>query len=972
MKTLTFIRFNLQTTTYATLFCICLSCAAPLSAQKISGGGAHSLVICTDGTVMATGNNNYNQLGNNNLTQTHTPVPINNLTNVVAVAAGHEFSLVLKTDSTVYACGRNSLGQLGKGFSSFGGSGYPTPTQVQMVSPITFQVTTLTEIVSIAAGHDHSLFLKSDGTVWGAGRDDAIGYTSITNTAWAIQLDSLTGIKAVAAGDLHSLFLKDDGTVWACGSNYYGQLGDGTQNHHLTPFKLDSLSGIVSIAAGANHSVFLKNDGTVWICGLKSHLQLGLLNDVFVPTQITSLTGIVEIDAGGDLYWYRKSDGTIVGCGNCSPTPTFGPLSGVVEIDASGSGIFALTNKGIVWGQGANTSGQLGNGTYNNAGSPVAMNTCFSGPVKGVAGRIYNDANQNCIVDWGEVRLPNRHLILNPGGIIVQTDKTGTWHLDSLSAGTYTLIGDTSGIWQPSCPTSQSFTVNAFDSFTAASTVGLYSTRPCTAPYVSATMPRMRPGFNQEKIYINACNQHTANGALNSSYVLVTLDSLMFLQSATKQYTALGNNTYQFNLGTLNPGQCADIVVTCSLSVNAILGTTLCLATNIYPADSCVLDTLPSSTLGSPQCSLPYDESLLKVMGWCFNDSIYFKVVNDPSSIVGDMQCYTAVRIFIDGHYSLLDSVKLSSDSFRIYTFPGDGSTWRMEVDQHPLYPGTSHPSATVEACGSLIGWTPNLVNILPPNDADPNVDIYCGLVTGSYDPNDKTGYPLGVDTPRYIYPNQPLEYVIRFQNTGNDTAFTVVIRDTLESHLDIFSVVSGVSSHSYTFRMYGQRVLEWTFDNILLPDSNTNEEASHGFVTYSVKQNKDLPDGTVINNNAGIYFDFNAPIITNTTTHKVDRRIKELVPVVSGLSADAKQTPGVQVYPNPSRTSFTVQLNNDVPSSKSEFKMYDITGREVLSAKLTSELTRVERGTTASGVYFYRVTQNGQSIANGKLMLQD
>ena len=122
---------------------------------------------------------------------------------------------------------------------------------------------------------------------------------------------------------------------------------------------------------------------------------------------------------------------------------------------------------------------------------------------------------------------------------------------------------------------------------------------------------------------------------------------------------------------------------------------------------------------------------------------------------------------------------------------------------------------------------------------------------------------------------SQKIEYKIRFQNTGNDTAFTVVVRDTLDTDLDIFSVRSGVASHAYTFRMYGSRILEWTFNSIMLTDSSTNEAKSHGFVCFEVNQNKDLADGTLITNHADIYFDFNSPIITNTTSHKISRNVK-------------------------------------------------------------------------------------------------
>src|SRR5690606_16653903 len=119
-----------------------------------------------------------------------------------------------------------------------------------------------------------------------------------------------------------------------------------------------------------------------------------------------------------------------------------------------------------------------------------------------------------------------------------------------------------------------------------------------------------------------------------------------------------------------------------------------------------------------------------------------------------------------------------------------------------------------------------------------------------------------------FISRNQKIDYLIQFQNTGTDTAFTVIIRDTLDTDFNIFSVQSGVSSHPYTFRMYGPRVLEWKFSNILLPDSTTDEPGSHGYVIFSVDQNLNLVNGTELNNTADIYFDFNAPIITNTTSH--------------------------------------------------------------------------------------------------------
>jgi hypothetical protein len=203
----------------------------------------------------------------------------------------------------------------------------------------------------------------------------------------------------------------------------------------------------------------------------------------------------------------------------------------------------------------------------------------------------------------------------------------------------------------------------------------------------------------------------------------------------------------------------------------------------------------------------------------------------------------------------------------------------------------------------------PNLVlTNLPHNDLDPIVDIYCGVVTGSYDPNDKQGFPLGIteNTTSCLCLRYRSNTVIRFQNTGTDTAFTVIIRDTLDTDLDIFSVRSGVSSHNYTFKMYGPRVLEWRFDNIMLPDSNVNEPASNGFVTFKVNQNRNLADGTQLTNTAGIYFDFNEPIITNTTLHTVNRNV---LGIATGVNSQPKKvvSKSLKVYPNPATNQLTV-----------------------------------------------------------------
>ncbi len=152
------------------------------------------------------------------------------------------------------------------------------------------------------------------------------------------------------------------------------------------------------------------------------------------------------------------------------------------------------------------------------------------------------------------------------------------------------------------------------------------------------------------------------------------------------------------------------------------------------------------------------------------------------------------------------------------------------------------------------------------PEDANPanNTTRITQTVQGSFDPNDKNALPI-IPQP----PGQPrlLDYLIRFQNTGTDTAFTVVVTDTLEAGLNLLTLRTLEASHDFEYTMLPGRIVKWRFRNILLPDSNTNELASHGYLRFQIETNAGLIPGTPIRNDADIFFDFNSPVRTNEAT---------------------------------------------------------------------------------------------------------
>ena len=192
---------------------------------------------------------------------------------------------------------------------------------------------------------------------------------------------------------------------------------------------------------------------------------------------------------------------------------------------------------------------------------------------------------------------------------------------------------------------------------------------------------------------------------------------------------------------------------------------------------------------------------------------------------------------------------------------------------------------------GSTLTTTAQLVTANTDGDPANNGAVSNQLVTGSFDPNDKTASTsLGSSSTWIINEDDWIDYTIRFQNTGTDTAFNVIITDTLPPTLDPASIIWGAGSHVHSRALLGQGVLKFIFANILLPDSNVNEPLSHGFVGFRIRPHQPVLPGTLIENIANIYFDFNPPVITEPSV------------LVAEFSTMLHENPREQwsIYPNP------------------------------------------------------------------------
>jgi hypothetical protein len=181
---------------------------------------------------------------------------------------------------------------------------------------------------------------------------------------------------------------------------------------------------------------------------------------------------------------------------------------------------------------------------------------------------------------------------------------------------------------------------------------------------------------------------------------------------------------------------------------------------------------------------------------------------------------------------------------------------------------------------------------------------------------------------------------------------------------LDVNTLEAGTSSHPYRLQIYPGGILHFVFQPIALPDSNVNELASHGFVEFKIAQKADLPDGSLIENTAAIYFDTNDPVLTNTAFHTIGYPFQissTWAPYASGVQ--------VTLSPNPFRDQSVLTVEGK-RLSEGQVWLYDAQGRLLRKQSLTDNRAVLNRGALPSGIYFFQITDQGLGVAGGKVQM--
>ncbi|WP_299991397.1 IPT/TIG domain-containing protein [uncultured Pontibacter sp.] len=558
-----------------------------------------------------------------------------------------------------------------------------------------------------------------------------------------------------------------------------------------------------------------------------------------------------------------------------------------------------------------------------------------------ISGIVYHDLNQDCEPGKEEARLAGIVVEATPGPSYGITDKDGHYTL-TVAPGTYALRqilpNDTGRSISQNCSLEPVEVPAADLSITDIN----FGNRVTLSPYLSVSVSSTR----RRRCFESTTTVHYTNSGFApapDAKVYLQLPKEVGLLSSDRPHTLLADGTYEFSVGDLAAGQSGTItvedIVTCG--DESVRGLTVCTRAWITPSNNQPAEPTPT----------------VSITGRCSAETgmIRFVVRNTGTADMADPGLF---RKYADGQLASVEQFRLAAGDSLVLWVPAMGYTWRLEADQPTGNGDNTAVSVTVEGCpgAEVSSVSTGKVNLLPADDEEAEQSAECMPITDSYDPNDKLVTPVGRTEEFYTPTNTALKYKVRFQNTGTDVAYRVVVVDTLSEHLDLSTLQLGATSHPARVEVSGKGrpVLTWTFDNILLPDSTADEPGSHGYVLFSIKPKADLAEKTLVENFSDIFFDFNSPIRTNVTQN----RIYDMPPVISESVRvrleDVLATPGIASFePAAGKLGSEVTITGQRFAAKSGDNKVYLNGRAatVLSATATELKVLVPAGATTGEI---------------------
>ncbi len=572
-----------------------------------------------------------------------------------------------------------------------------------------------------------------------------------------------------------------------------------------------------------------------------------------------------------------------------------------------------------------------------------------------IEGQLYLDEDNDCNKDYFESGT-NGWIVVAQGAETYYgiTDWQGNYQIEC-PIGTYDVnIYPPSENWDTSCqPDGHNVVIDGTFWVSSLNDFGVRTSFDCPRLKVDISSPRL-VRCQDNLLIVSYCNQ--GDLPATDAYVEVTLDPYMTYVSSTIPPTTQTGNFLVFDLGDIDALECNGFGIRAYVGCNdVVLGQNHCNKAHIYPDTTCT-EPLPE-----------WDGSEVAISAVCEGDSMAVIIEN-----VGlfDMTNSRAFYVFEDHIMKDQGDVQLDAGENVTMKYPTSGVSFMARVLQTEAHPSNSiYESVVVEGCVETPGspFSTGIISQFGDYSEEEYLSIECRPNVGPFDPNDKIAFPVGYQAEHYIEQTDNLEYMIRFQNTGTDTAHTVIVKDLISEFLDITTIRNISSSHDYEMTIEDDGELIFRFDDIMLPDSFVNEPASNGFIKFEIDQVSNNPIGTVIYNSAGIYFDFNEPIITNETFHTVgeDYFIIDLVDMTNDLMG----VDFVKVFPNPSSGDVNFEIGGEI--NNLDLVLYDIMGRELKRKRQLPNSFQLDKGGVNTGIYFYKLQKDNIPIATGKIILK-
>ncbi|MFK7774222.1 MAG: T9SS type A sorting domain-containing protein [Saprospiraceae bacterium] len=330
--------------------------------------------------------------------------------------------------------------------------------------------------------------------------------------------------------------------------------------------------------------------------------------------------------------------------------------------------------------------------------------------------------------------------------------------------------------------------------------------------------------------------------------------------------------------------------------------------------------------------------------------------------VTGPMVCNNEMNVWVtfrnEGFTDISGEINLSFDTVFAYSnsyptvssFETDQVTWTFD-DLSFMHSRTYKLTLIAPGVDVLNQEFEFSAAIVTSNQSEP-ITLIDELLC-SYDPNDKTAIPIGESISNFSLLDDPIQYIIRFQNMGNYLAEDIVVTDIIDPSLDIstFKILS--SSHEMTTTIGSDRKVVFRFEDINLPPEEENYLGSQGYIKYQIAPLPELSDSTTIQNTAEIYFDLNPPIVTNTTENI-------LVESLYVSSENLEHENQILIYPNPSNKEIWIEWQGVDTDSEWQIEVFDLSGK--LLYRKQSKTSKDQISIPEKGFYILKI-QKGEYL---------